>query len=99
VAICTIPLSLSGKLPKSTARVLGENEPLLGASFPGTYTVLHPSSLLREAVPVLYASLAGHSHLCALPGWNRARRCGVSKTTTRALLALYLLKTNTIKTP
>jgi len=33
VAICTIPLSLSGKLPKYTVRVLGENEPLHGASF------------------------------------------------------------------
>jgi len=42
--------------------------------------VLLPSSLLREAVPVLYASLAGHYHLCALPSRNGARRCGVSKT-------------------
>ena len=97
-----------------SARALGENKPLHGASFPGTYTVLLsssglsfpgtytvllPSSLLREAVPVLYASLAGHSHLCALPGQNRARRCGVSKTTGRAQLALYLLKTNTMKIP
>jgi len=96
-AICTIPMSLSGELPKYTPRVLGENEPLHGASFPGTYTVLLPSNLLREAVPVLYASLAGHSHLCALPSRNRARRCGVSKTTGRAQLALYLLQTNTIK--
>ena len=94
-AICRIPLSLSGELPKYTARVLGENEPLHGASFPGTYTVLLPSSLLREVVPVLYASLAGHSHLCALPSRNGARRCGVSKTSaTRP----YLLKTNTMKT-
>ena len=35
-AICTIPLSPSDELPKYTARVLGENEPLHGASFPGT---------------------------------------------------------------
>jgi len=59
----TIPLALFGELPKYTARVLGENEPLHGASFPGTYAVLLPSSLLRE----LYASLTGHSHLCATP--------------------------------
>jgi len=70
-AIYTIPLSHSGELPKYTARVLGENEPLHGASFPGTYTVLLPSSLLHEAVPVLYASLAGHSHLCAPPQSER----------------------------
>jgi len=76
-ALCTILLSLSGELPKYTARVLGENEPLHGASFPGTCTVLLPSSLLREAVPGLYTSLAGHSHLWALPGRNRARRGGV----------------------
>ena len=98
-AICTIPLSLSGELPKYTARILGENEPLHGASFPGTYKVLLPSSLVRETVPVLYASLAGHSHLCALPSRNGARRCGVSKTTGRAQLALYILQTNTMKTP
>jgi len=60
-----------------------------GASFPGTCTVLLPSSLLREAVPGLYTShgLAGHWHLSALPGRNRARRCGISKTTWQALLA------------
>jgi len=39
-AICTIPLSFSDELPKYTARVLDENEPLHGASFPGFYTVL-----------------------------------------------------------
>ena len=80
MAICTIPLSPSGELPKYTIRVLGENELLRGASIPGAYTVLLPSSLLREAVPVLYASLADPSHLCALPNWTVARRCGVSKT-------------------
>ena len=36
----TILLSLSGELPKYTARVLSENETLYGASFPGTCTVL-----------------------------------------------------------
>ena len=66
-AIYTIPLPLFGGVPKYTARALGENEPLHGASFPGTYTALLPSSLLREAVTVLYASLTGHSHLCATP--------------------------------
>jgi len=75
-----ILLLLSGELPKYNARVLGENEPLHGASFPGTYKVLLPASLLREAVPVLNTSLAGHSHLWALPSGNRVRRCGVSKT-------------------
>ena len=45
------------------------------------------SSLLHEAVPVLYASLAGHSHLSALPSRNGARCCGVSKTTELAVLA------------
>jgi len=99
VAICTILLSLSCELLKYTARVLGENKPLHGVSFPGTYTVLLPSILLREVVPVLYTSLAGHSHLWALPSRNRARRCGVSKKTRRVLLAPYLLKTNTMKTP
>ena len=61
--------------------------------------VLLPSNLLREAVPVLYASLAYHYHLCALPSRNGVRRCGVSKTTGQAQLALYLLQTNTMKTP
>ena len=85
-------LSLTGELPKYTARVLGENEPLHGPSFPGTYTVLLPSTLLREAVLVLSASLAGHSPLCALPS-------GVSKTTGRDRLALYLIRINTMKIP
>ena len=59
-AICRILLSLFGELPKYTPRVLGENELQHGASFPGTCTVLLPSSLLCEAVPGLYTSLAGH---------------------------------------
>jgi len=66
--------SLSGELPKYTARSWGENELLHGVSFPGTCTVLLPSSLLREAVPVLYTSLTGHSHLCTSPIWNKAER-------------------------
>jgi len=94
---CSVLGELAGKLPKYTARVLGENEPLHGTSFPGTCTVLLPSSILRETVPGLYTSLPGHCHLWALPGRNRARRCGVSKTTGQALLARILLKTNTMK--
>ena len=97
-AIYAIPLLLSGELPKYTARALVENELLHGASFPKTYTVLLPSSLLREAVPVLYTSSADHSHLCALPSRNGARRKELSNTRGRAMLGLYLLQTNTMKT-
>ena len=79
------------ELPKYTARALGENELLHGASFPGTYTVLLPSSLLHEAVPVFYTSLAGHSHLCTSPSRNGAER-ELQKTRGRALLAPYLLQ-------
>ena len=96
-AIYVIPLLLSGELPKYTTRALVKNELLHGASFPGIHTVLLPSSLLREAVPVLYASPADHSHLCALPSRNGARRKKLSNTKGRAMLGLYLLQTNTMK--
>jgi len=33
---CSVLGELAGELPEYTARVLGENEPLHGASFPGT---------------------------------------------------------------
>ena len=57
------------RTPQVHSTCLGrENELRHGALFPGTCTVLLPSSLLREAVPVLYASLTGHfSPLCDPP--------------------------------
>ena len=67
-----IPLSPSGEFPKYTVRVLDENELQRGASFLGAHTFLLPSSLLRETVLVLYASLTGHSHLCATPQPERS---------------------------
>jgi len=60
--------------------------------------VLLPSSLLREAVPVLYTSLAGHSHLFALPGRNRARRWSFKRQEGKRYSPPYLIKTNTMKT-
>ena len=55
-AICTILLSPSGELPKYTAHVLGENEPLHEASFPGsTCTVVSP------VVAAVYATLRRQS--------------------------------------
>jgi len=93
-----IPMPLYLELPEYTARASGEDEPLHGASFPGTYTVLLPSSLLREAVPVLYASLASHFTSVRPPSRNGARRCEVQKTNRASTARPYLLKTNTMKT-